>query len=105
MTPPRHTEVMTCPECGGSGRYSMLLRQGVGTMACELCHTLGHIAGEGIEWRLKGQEFREKRVARGITIRDWARWNQLDVLTVSNAERGIIDPEVLRLSHEKRKTP
>lgn len=103
MTPPRHTEIMTCPECQGAGRYTVLTRNGRASMACSLCIMTGRLVGQQIAWRKVGQQFRERRVELGVTLRDWARCKGLDVETVSNAERGVIDPEVLRKASEKGK--
>lgn len=101
--PPRHTVLITCPECDGKGRFELrtFAKGHVGAISCELCHTTGTVGPADIERRRIGQEFHERRVTRGLTILQWARRTGLDVLTVSHAERGIIDPEILRAGHER----
>lgn len=101
--PPRHTVLFTCPECDGKGRHELFSFETGQRKAipCELCHTTGTVGTSDMERRRIGNEFRERRVNRGLTTMQWARRTGLDLLTVSHAERGIIDPEILRAGHEK----
>jgi len=46
-----------------------------------------------LEWQERGEENKEKRISRRITLRHFADITGISVDSLSRAERGIVDPE------------
>lgn len=87
----------TCPQCNGVGRFTSMfpLKNPHFVLDCDLCSATGKVSDEQIQWREKGSKFRDARIDRVETLRDFARRHSLDVSDVSKAERGVIDPKML----------
>ena len=88
----------TCPQCIGVGRFTSMfpLKNPHLSIDCDLCSATGKVSDEQIQWREKGLKLRDARIERGETLRDFARRHNIDVSDVSKAERGVIDPKILK---------
>lgn len=60
---------------------------------CELCGTTGKVAPHILEWKKRGSELRKDRIARGNTCRAEAAQRGMDVIELSEMERGIQEPK------------
>lgn len=89
--------VSQCPECGGSGFIRVLLRttRSVGGIKCHDCGGTGTRV-RCKQWEEDGQKFKEARILREETLRDFSRRTGVSVLDASKAERGIINPSILK---------
>ena len=79
-----------CPECGGSGR--LIAWDGHVLGECGMCRGFKTIPNHQLEWIAKGRALRERRISRRITLRDMAISAGVDVVDLSQIERGIIKP-------------
>jgi hypothetical protein len=85
--------MITCPHCKGCGILYAAFHPIA--LPCTLCKTTGKIGAAEMDWVERGRQRRSERLERRETTPDYARRVGLDCVTVSDAERGIIDPSIL----------
>ena len=90
---------MKCPDCDGSGEIVGLFpvwcenvpvpeRKPYVIVACSLCDGIGKV-DEGFPKRKeRGNQMRQTRIEHLVTLRDFSRRYGIDVVAVSNFERG-----------------
>lgn len=86
--------MITCPTCKGEKVVRLAFHPH--TPKCFMCDGLGRVPPETPAWMERGAVLRERRVRGGETMRDFARRVGVDVQIVSDAELGVIDPEVIK---------
>jgi hypothetical protein len=87
---------MKCPECKGNGTIYAIGCGKKGMVGvsfdCELCKKTGKIDKKTAGWVKAGEQMREDRIARGLVLRLEAKRRKMDPLTLSQMERGILEP-------------
>lgn len=92
---------MTCPQCNGAKHLTAFARRVSGTayyieLDCDLCQSTGAISDEQLNWVLEGEKLRQARINREETLREFAKRTGIDVGAVSKAERGCINPDIIK---------
>lgn len=92
---------MTCPQCNGVKHIVAFARkisrsQPYIKFGCDLCQSTGSISDEKVEWVQAGEKLRQARIEREETLREFAKRTGIDVGAVSKAERGCINPDIIK---------
>jgi hypothetical protein len=90
--------VVTCPRCKGSKGGNGFVNRGpsgcaVEFIPCGVCRGQGMVEPHALGWYDAGDKFRALRQRLGLSLRDSAARLGVSVVDVSEAERGIRDPE------------
>lgn len=80
-----------CPDCHGIG--SILAAFSMKSFPCQFCEGTGKVSDLKMEWREKGDIHRKNRVAKRITLRQFAIDHDMDVGILSKMEMGAIEPK------------
>lgn len=95
---------MICPQCEGTGEVTalFLIREGKPTipsakMPCERCDTQGTVSDKTPEWIKQGEKLKAKRMGKDrsdyMNHRKYAELLGVEIVELSKAERGVIDPQ------------
>jgi RecJ-like exonuclease len=79
-----------CPECEGAGKFKAAFKPII--INCPLCDGLGMVSDEILRWREYGRRYRARRIERRENMRECAKRLDIDVVKLSNAEIGKINP-------------
>ncbi len=82
-------DLITCPEC--KGEKVIVATFAPVKIRCSRCKETGKVPKEMLEWIKRGKELRAERIARKVILRDEARNTGVDVMALSDRERGVID--------------
>ncbi len=86
-----------CWSCDGSGISSLAQFNTAGiNIPCERCGASGECLEIMREWENTGKAYRAERQLNNSTLREWAEKLGVSVVTLSRAERGIIDPRTMK---------
>ena len=91
------TRLYDCPDCDNG--YIVPLLYPRHQLLCSLCHGTGVISDATMNDLKRGQELRAKRVAKGLSMMQWAKRHGLTTRYVSDAETGRQDPSALERTH------
>lgn len=100
---------MICPECKGAKEIAVIPKyntsgQLIASIPCYRCEESGEVPDIQETWIHLGLSMRKDRIHRGKTLRAEAEILGIDAITLSNAERGMIDPTRLPIAdNEKEK--
>lgn len=83
------TDLMKCPECKGEKVIHPPFHPG--EIACSRCKRTGKVPKAMLQWIERGKEIKAERLARKVTLRDEARNTGVDVMVISERERGVVD--------------
>lgn len=85
---------MTCPDCDGAGVLVAIACPGFRriSMPCLMCKGEKVVSVRVIEWKRVGEEMKQERIARGVTLRIEAQQRGMDAVELSEMERGIREP-------------
>lgn len=88
---------MICPECNGKKAIDILPKYGgdgkiITSIPCNRCEESGEVPDIQEIWIHLGKSLREERRSRGKTLREEAKMLGIDIVTLSKAERGMINP-------------
>ena len=90
---------MICPDCNGEKEVKIFPKLVNGKVICSLpcsrCNQTGIVPDIQAEWILRGKGRREERRSRKVTLRDEALRLNVSALDLSNAERGMVDPDAV----------
>jgi hypothetical protein len=81
---------MKCPSCHGAKQFLVICNGSF--IPCFRCKASGRVPDIQKKWIVRGRKIRNDRVKRGVTLREEAKRRKLDVLALSEMERGVIDP-------------
>jgi len=97
-----------CQECEGRGVVSgfrIECRMGARfvpfTEKCSSCDGAGEITDLREAWIRQGEQLRASRLARDMSLREFARCLGVKPSALSNAERGRVDPTPMRATLRK----
>lgn len=83
-----------CPNCKGEG-----VIRGFGCpgfrpveIPCLVCKGEKVVGQEVLEWRRVGEEMRQERIARGVTLREEAKRRGMSAVDLSGMEHGAVKP-------------
>jgi DnaJ-class molecular chaperone len=88
-------DTQICIDCNGRGEILPAFHQMGLTITCDRCQGTGQMPRHQLPWIEAGRRLRQERINRRETLRDCATRLNLDVMAVSDAERGKIDPATL----------
>lgn len=88
--------MIQCWDCGGAGVFSAKRNTAGVDIQCDRCGGAGKCPAIMREWQLLGAAYAEDRQRNDRSLREEAKLRGYDVVTLSKAERGIIDPRTLR---------
>ncbi len=80
---------MICPECKGEEVIRFVFP--FTDLPCRHCRATGKVPKEMPGWIARGKEIRAERIARRVTLRDEAKRLIMDVVALSDIERGVVD--------------
>ena len=83
--------VITCPECKGKKILRALAHMKPIEFPCRHCKATGEVPKEMLVWIARGKELRAERLARNVTLRAEARNTGVNVVALSDRERGVVD--------------
>lgn len=83
---------MICFDCFGNGKVKMLSKESP-TITCERCHGVGEIPNEAAEWVEAGKLMEYTRLQKRCTLREASKQTNIDVITLSEMESGIVEPD------------
>jgi hypothetical protein len=98
-------DTITCPKCQGAGldfgwgdkfTSDATMQGGPAVIPCPQCKGAKTVPAEMIGWIVKGEQLREARIARRETLRDAALRLGIPAVVLSEAERGVIDPDTVK---------
>lgn len=96
---------MVCPKCQGAGLAfgwgfkfvdDAHMQDRPAVIPCQQCQGAKVVPVEMLGWIVKGEQLRETRIARRETLRDAALRLGIPATTLSQAERGVIDPDTVK---------
>lgn len=82
--------VIECLDCDGSGFFQAAFKPI--RVPCRRCGESGKIPAAQMLWHQDGQWYKALRLSGQETLRDAAKRLNLDVMVLSDAERGCVDP-------------
>lgn len=88
---------MTCPTCNGEKEIHALVKYTRGgckpaTLPCFDCKGTGSVPDERGAWMALGKRMRDTRVAASLGLIDAAKILGVNVVALSDAEHGRVDP-------------
>jgi DNA-binding XRE family transcriptional regulator len=89
---------MKCPDCEGKKEVFAHLNYGPERtgewkmIQCFRCNGSGVVPDEMAEWINNGQVLRQMRIDAELSLRDMAKQTGIDIVTLSQSERGYINP-------------
>ena len=87
------TETVTCWDCNGTGiRCPAAGNTSFRDIPCDRCGETGTVPAYMRQWAEWGELIRNRRRAMEFGLMDWAKMNGYDLVALSRAERGILDP-------------
>lgn len=84
------TTTEICIDCDGHGFIPAAFKPI--SIPCRMCGGTGDMLSIQRQWREAGERHRQKRLNNFENLRDCAKRLNLDVIVLSDAERGVIDP-------------
>ena len=92
---------MICPACKGKKELAVFPipssdGQVITSISCYRCEESGEVPDIQAEWIILGEKLREERLSRKVILRDEANRLGISALTLSEAERGMIDPRTIK---------
>lgn len=97
--------VVTCPRCDGRKGSNGFVTRATGCnvefIPCGVCRGQGMVEPHVLDWYAAGDRFRAARNRLGLSLREAANHIGVSVVDVSEAERGIRDPEPFIRSLER----
>jgi len=82
-----------CQDCDGTGKIRPAFH--MKSIECERCLGFGRVPNASDEWIEKGKLLKEQRLSDRIPLREKANQLRISVKDLSNAERGIMDPDTI----------
>ena len=83
--------MITCPKCNGDGVIRALAHMRPIELECRHCKGTGKVPKEMLAWIEHGKELHAERIVRRVTLRDEALNTGIDVMVISDRERGVVD--------------
>ena len=85
---------MTCPDCEGAGVLVAVACPGFRriSMPCLMCKGEKVVSVKVIEWKRIGEEMKQERITRSVTLRIEAQQRGMEAVELSEMERGIREP-------------
>ncbi len=98
------TMTITCPRCQGAGLdfgwgFKFVddahMQDRPAVINCPQCKGAKVVPVEMLGWIVKGEQLHKARIARRETLRDAALRLGIPAVVLSEAERGVIDPDTV----------
>lgn len=94
--------LVSCWDCNSTGILALARFNTAGVdIPCDRCNGTGKCPAIMREWQLLGAAYKEDRQRNGRSLREEAKLRGCNVVTLSKAERGIIDPHELRAANDQ----
>lgn len=92
---------MICPACKGEKELAVFPTRAsdgqiITSISCYRCEESGEVPDIQAEWIPLGKKLREDRISRKVILRQEAINLGISALTLSEAERGMIDPRTIK---------
>ncbi len=84
-------DLIICPACEGEKVIRALAHMRPIEIPCRHCKETGKVPKAMLKWIERGEEIKAERLARRVTLRDEARNTGVDVMVISDRERGVVD--------------
>lgn len=89
---------MICPKCQGTGVILLptvsLRTQKPALLSCRQCYGKRIVPDEMKQWMMDGEALANYRRDSRLTLRQGARWLGMDVVLLSEMERGVAQPDL-----------
>ena len=89
-------DIVSCWDCNSTGILALARFNTAGVdIPCDRCNGTGKCPAIMREWQNLGAAYKEDRQRNDRSLREEAKLRGYNVVTLSKAERGIIDPREL----------